>query len=87
MIPYKNTQIGVGLGEGIKCFPTPQDCSPAPLFTSVDPSVLSLPVYEKLSALYDNYVASPAGVAEDHTEQEHQEEMELLEVLSCPGDY
>jgi len=60
----------------------PEDCSPAPLFTSVDPSVLSLPVYEKLSALYDNYVASPAGVEEDHTEQEHQEEMELLEYLT-----
>ena len=56
-----------------------QDCSPAPLFSAVDPSVMSMPIYVALSALYDNYVASPATV-EDHTEEEHEEEMTLLEV-------
>jgi hypothetical protein len=33
----------------------PEDCSPFPLFTSVDPAVLEIPVYVKLAALYDNY--------------------------------
>ena len=39
-----------------------------------------MPMYAKLSALYDNYVSSP-GVVEDHTEEEQTEEMELLEVI------
>ena len=59
----------------------PQDCSPAPLFTHVDPSVLSMPVYVKLAALYDNYAVSPS-VEEDHTEEEQMEEMALIEVRS-----
>jgi len=59
-----------------------EDCSPEPLFTSVDPAVFQLPVYVKLAALYDNYVKSP-GTVEDHTEQEQAEEMDFLdEVLS-----
>ena len=56
-----------------------QDCSPAPLFTSVDPSVMEMPIYVKLAALYDNYVTSP-GTVEDHTEEEQMEEMALIEV-------
>merc|ERR1712123_17324 len=51
----------------------PQDCSPAPLFTSVDQSVMEMPIYVKLAALYDNYVTSP-GTVEDHTEEEQAEE-------------
>merc|ERR1712215_135202 len=58
-----------------------EDCSPEPLFTSVDESVLQMPMYVKLSALYDNYVASP-GVVEDHTEEEQTEEMKLLEEIT-----
>ena len=56
-----------------------QDCSPAPLFTRVDPSVMEMPIYVKLAALYDNYVTSP-GTVEDHTEEEQMEEMALIEV-------
>jgi hypothetical protein len=56
-----------------------QDCSSAPLFTSVDPSVMEMPIYVKLAALYDNYVTSPVTV-EDHTEEEQMEKMALIEV-------
>eukprot|EP00091_Calanus_sinicus_P015667 TRINITY_DN3416_c0_g1_i6.p1 TRINITY_DN3416_c0_g1~~TRINITY_DN3416_c0_g1_i6.p1 ORF type:complete len:396 (+),score=144.88 TRINITY_DN3416_c0_g1_i6:43-1188(+) len=59
----------------------PQDCSPAPLFTSVDPSVMEMPIYVKLAALYDNYVTSP-GTVEDHTEEEQMEEMALIEEMA-----
>ena len=33
----------------------PNDCSPFPLFVSVQPEVLERPIYVKLAALYDNY--------------------------------
>jgi len=59
----------------------PQDCSPAPLFTSVDPSVMEMPIYVKLAALYDNYAVSP-GTVEDHTEEEQMEEMALIEEMA-----
>ncbi len=36
-------------------------------------------VYRKLFALYDNY-EKKTTVAEDHTEQEHQEELDFLQV-------
>lgn len=58
------------------------DCSPLPLFKSVDPAVLDLPVYKKLAKLYDNYNKKPE-IVEDHTEEEQEEENEFLdEVLS-----
>ena len=57
------------------------DCSPNNLFLAVDEAgVLSLPVYQKLLALYDNYDRN-VRVAEDHTEQEHQEELNFLQAL------
>merc|ERR1712071_385736 len=52
-----------------------------PLFKQVDEaSVLQLPVYQKLLALYDNYDPY-VNVAEDHTEQEHQEELDFLQTV------
>ena len=45
----------------------------------MDPSVLQMPVYTKLAALYDNYLSDPSK-EEDHSEAEHAEEVELLEV-------
>merc|ERR1711970_288199 len=59
-----------------------EDCSPEPLFTSVEPGVAELPVYVALAALYDNYAPSPSTV-EDHTEQEQQEELALLELITA----
>ena len=57
------------------------DCSPNPLFKQVDEaSVLQLPIYQKLLALYDNYDPY-VNVAEDHTEQEHQEELDFLQTV------
>jgi len=62
----------------------PNDCSSEPLFSFVDPSVLEMPIYVKLAALYDNYVSSPSSV-EDHTQQEQQEEADFMqEVCSSP---
>ena len=57
---------------------SPQDCSELPLFASVDPAVASLPTFAAFSALFDNYVTSP-GTAEDHTAQEVEEELQLLQ--------
>jgi len=57
-----------------------QDCSPSPLFRYVDPAILEMSIYTALAALYDNYVASPS-VVEDHTEEEQQEEMELIQEI------
>jgi poly(U)-specific endoribonuclease len=59
-----------------------EDCSPDHLFTSVDPGVAELPIYVALAALYDNYAPSP-GTVEDHTEQEQQEELALLELITA----
>ena len=56
----------------------PQDCSELPLFARVDSAVASLPTFSAFSALFDNYVASPS-TGEDHTEQEHQEELSFLQ--------
>ena len=56
----------------------PQDCSELPLFASVDSSVASRPTFAAFSALFDNYVASP-GTSEDHSEQEHQEELTFMQ--------
>jgi len=56
----------------------PKDCSPEPLFTFVDPAVLEIPVFKKLSALYDNYHKN-SETHEDHTEQEQEEEMDFLD--------
>ena len=56
----------------------PQDCSELPLFASVDPAVASLPTFAAFSALFDNYVTSP-GTAEDHTAEEVEEELQLLQ--------
>merc|ERR1712141_5535 len=57
-----------------------QDCSPNPLFSSVDPTVETLPVFAALAALFDNYEASPSQV-EDHTQQEQEEEQLLIEEM------
>jgi len=57
-----------------------QDCSPSPLFANVDPSAFDLPILQKLMALYDNYEIS-VSLTEDHTEQEHLEEMEFLQAV------
>merc|ERR1719167_384297 len=46
---------------------SPTDCSSAPLFSFVSPSLLEKPIYVKLRKLYDNYIQNP-GIAEDHTE-------------------
>ena len=58
----------------------PEDCSPNPLFSSVDPTVETLPVFAALAALFDNYEASPSQV-EDHTQQEQEEELHLIEEM------
>jgi len=61
-----------------------QDCSELPLFASVDPAVDSFSTFAAMTALFDNYSPSPS-VVEDHTEQEHQEELEFLaQVTSSP---
>ncbi|XP_023326728.1 poly(U)-specific endoribonuclease-A [Eurytemora carolleeae] len=41
---------------------------------------MNLPIYQKLFALYDNY-EKKTTVAEDHTEQEHQEELDFLQYV------
>ena len=58
----------------------PEDCSPNPLFKSVDPAVETIPVFAALAKLFDNYNPSP-GQVEDHTVQEQEEEQELLEEM------
>jgi len=58
----------------------PEDCSPNPLFKSVDPAVETLPVYAALAKLFDNYNPSPSQ-GEDHTLQEQEEEQDLLEEM------
>lgn len=58
----------------------PEDCSPNPLFSSVDPSVETLPVFAALAALFDNYEPSPSQV-EDHNQQEQEEEQHFLEEI------
>ena len=63
-----------------------KDCSPAPLFNHVDPSVMEMPIYVKLAALYDNYKVSPSS-AEDHTEDEQMEEMAVIEVTNQKYKY
>jgi len=56
------------------------DCSPEKLFESVDQSVYSIPVYKKLSALYDNY-DKRTWVGEQVTDQERQEENEFMQII------
>jgi len=55
----------------------PQDCSSNPLFSKVDTSILRKPVYEKLTALYENY-DSDVAVKEDRTRAEQNEEDAFL---------
>jgi len=56
----------------------PRDCSRHPLFSSIDTAVFRKPVYRKLLALYDNYNVD-AGVVEDRTRTERQEEDAFLD--------
>ena len=58
----------------------PQDCSPNPLFQTVDPAVESIPVYAALAKLFDNYSPSPSQV-EDHTAEEQAEEHQFIEEM------
>merc|ERR1711909_230038 len=86
LIAVDHNNVGGKIQLNLQCTTNhgnPEDCSPDPLFTSVNPSVMSMPIYVALSALYDNYVASP-GTVEDHTEEEHEEEMALLEMITGP---
>ena len=54
------------------------------MFGNVDPAVESFSTFSAMTALFDNYSPSPSDV-EDHTEQEHQEELEFLtQVSSTP---
>lgn len=55
----------------------PTDCSRNPLFSKVDTSILRKPVYEKLTALYENY-DSDVAVKEDRTRTEQNEEDAFL---------
>jgi len=56
----------------------PTDCSSKPLFSKVDTSILRKPIYEKLTALYENY-DSDVAVKEDRTRAERTEEDAFLD--------
>jgi len=56
----------------------PQDCSPQPLLSLDEASILKLPTFSKLEALYDNYLPN-VGVKEDRTDTEAREEDALLD--------
>jgi len=56
----------------------PNDCSPNKLLKDVDSSFLRRPIYQKLSALYDNY-DSNVRIKEDRTSSERKEEEAFLD--------
>jgi len=68
-----NTQCHTTVGN-------PEDCSPNPLFASVDESVFDIPVYKKLYALMNNY-EKRVWIGEHKTAQEEQEEKEFMDIV------
>jgi len=56
----------------------PNDCSRNPLFAKFDTSILRKPIYQKLTALYENY-DSDVAVKEDRTRNERIEEDDFLD--------
>ena len=56
----------------------PNDCSQNNLFSSVDKSIFTKPVYKKLISLYDNYINNIA-VKEEVTAGERKEENEFID--------
>jgi len=55
-----------------------QDCSSQPLFTNLTGDILNRPIYQKLKALYENYLPDTLKV-EDHTTAEQTEERQFLD--------
>ena len=58
LLPLDEANVGGQYVISLQCTTTngnPSDCSPDPLFSDVQESVLQLPIYVKLAALYDNY--------------------------------
>ena len=74
-----NLAASLSLEPGCRTRPArPTDCSPRPLFGSLQASQLrARPVYSRLMALYDNYQEDVTS-REDRTSQERREEEDFL---------
>jgi poly(U)-specific endoribonuclease len=80
-VDENNAASFISFNQGCKTrVGNPDDCSSAPLFTTVNGNILNRPIYQKLKALYENY--NPDTLQEeDHTRAEQTEEREFLAEL------